>query len=54
MNKILFFLLLFFLISCDNTDSKKETEELKKRIKNLEDKSFCEAIAGKNSFCRYM
>jgi hypothetical protein len=54
MNKILFSLLLFFLISCDNRDSKKETEELKKRIQNLEDKNLCEAIAGKNSFCKYM
>ena len=54
MNKILFFLVLFFLISCDNRDTKKETEELNKRIKNLEDKSLCEAISGKNSFCKYM
>ena len=54
MNQMLFFLLIFFLISCDNKDSKKETEELERRIKRLEDKSLCETIAGKNSFCKYM
>jgi len=69
MNKILFFLLIFFLISCDDSNSKKETEELKKRIENLEqknlllewktqdleDKSNCERVLGKDStICKYM
>jgi hypothetical protein len=66
MKKILFCLLIFFLISCDDSSSKKETEELKKRIESLEqknlllewktqdleDKEYCERIFGKN-FCKY-